>query len=391
MKKEAGISLRVLVFYIFVFFFGRYDSSFAENGSTCLTVASNPDIISSRIHEHTFVASIRGVPLKVRYITNFHRISRLKPLVFVVPGLSKGAFEEQVQVLGTRGVQAVSLDLLNIGDMNLLEAPSNWGQGTGFLKEQDQWIFEAATFDDDAELSQQLLLHLNWPKKSAKAPLRAMTHSRGAEVLYRWQALYPDQFFVESAFLQNPYSGWISDFWRESTGDYTDDVTNMFIEGSRFWAQILGGDGLSNMVERNMQAWGRQTRQWTERNMEFLMWLQVDIHNRSKAHAQIGKLIHSENPVEIERIRQKLIGMEGTSVDDDLQAFVNSGVRLQFLRSEDWGDELVPDRQVDGLAERFGIPVMTLPGTHYLPYEFPEETVDAALDFFNQSRYNFPR
>lgn len=372
----SNLSIVSLLFAAMTFSF----CSWGHLNCADVALAGGPSVV-----EQFFTTTLRGHKIKIRYITNFTNISRAKPLVFVIPGLSKEAFEEQVSELEKQGFQAVSLDLTNIGPVRLIDEPVTFGDGTGFLKEQEgEWIIEKPTPEEDAQLVQDLLMHLQWPRAKPRAPLSFLTHSRGALVFYRWFKSFGDVYPIQGVVQQNPYLGWISDYLNSYHAQLLGSVAHLmtpsfpmlpehfFTSGWNFWSETMNGfwEGVSEVTRENAEA-----------QLDWFSSLFINLHDREKTHLQISELIHSNDSVEIEKIRQKLLGMEGSVVEDEIERIASLDIPMMYVRSAGLGDQLVPFHQVDSIAERFDFPVVSLEGSHYLPYEKPELTVRTFVDF----------
>ncbi len=312
----------------------------------------------SKTYKESFVTTFRGQPLKVSFITNRKRLLKSKDLIVVIPGLNKGSFEEMVEVIGERGEQAISLDLININ-------------GTG--------PFEAPTPEEDAELLYALLEHLGFTKKHFRKKLLFVNHSRGTLVSSRFVRAYHENYRFAGIIQFNPYVGWIPDYYAQLHGKALSSGFRMI---HTLWGWVPGvgvAAGITaSLLEEAGTKWALST---------FKMYM--NIHDQRMVHKILSEELGVDDSEVLEGLRQKLIGMEHAEIMQDFQQIQELGIPMLIVRSDN--DQLVPAGQIESVAGHFGFPVLVSRGSdHYLPYLKTSEAADVVMQALLNLQKNRP-
>jgi pimeloyl-ACP methyl ester carboxylesterase len=296
----------------------------------------------------TFVTTFRGEPLVVRYQLNQPKLNKRRPLYLVLPGLNMPSFEDKLLSLGGRGEQAISLDLLNIGDVNMIYRP---------------------TPEEDAEIVAALLRHLKWTAQVHETPIIVISHSRGALIANRLMRLYWQEFRWGGSIQFNPYVGWIPRYYQVKAAGQSGSL----IRESKKWMSPFFP--LAHV-------WMEWAAQWSEMAgavvSRSLLDAAINLYNPPAARAALSEALGDTDDTNLERVRQKLIGMENAEVGEDLTFLREQGVPVVFVYSD--RDEFVPLEMTEAMRDLLAIPgVRYSDMNHYLPYLHTSETTDLAL------------
>lgn len=302
---------------------------------------------SSWLADRNFVAHVRGEPLVVRYQVNTSRFDLKKPVYVVLPGLNMPSLTEKLAELGSRGVQAVSLDLLNIKDVGPIARP---------------------TPDEDAQVVADLLVHLKFDR--TQIPLVVVGHSRGALIANRLMVTHLESFRWVGAVQINPYVGWIPHYYADKQAGQVSQwvksskgLIHPYLSMTHFWVDWMAD-------------WAQATGQWMNRSaLEALM----NLHAPASARRALGDVLGESDEATLERIRQKLLGMENSEVVTDLEVLAREGVPVVFILSDQ--DEFVPFEMAENVRKQFGLSGWVFEGAgHYLPYQRTGEVTDIILE-----------